>query len=567
MSYVYTPNPNQKKAAATSPATFVYKDPITTLIPDMYDYISGKGQFEGIKEEDLAELSGILTTTVVERFKERRENDETFKLRMSNYGQPNRRLWYEANCRDEKEPMEPHSFLNFLIGDIWEGVILFLAKKAGHKVESEQETVEIEGVVGHMDAIIDGVMIDVKSASKWSFENKFEGGKIFDGEDSFGYIPQLKGYAHAVGKAREGWLAANKENGRICLTMIPEYIKFDAPARMREAKEVIKLPEPPAEKCYEPIPMGKGGNMQLNSNCKFCVDPKTPILMADLTWKTAQHVKVGDSIIGFNEEVPDGKRRRFYEVGTVTAAPVYYIPTVTVWTEQAPIAVSQDHKFLATPKGSTRPKWIEAKDLKAGDRIRYMKPWIRQNSYEEGWMAGILDGEGCYSNGTLSVAQNSGLVQDKIIAFLDKFNFSNYRKLTNSRFDCSSFRLSCFDDVFRMLGMTQSVRLTDKFLKDLPNRATAVRGVGDRGFAEVIGVSERGLNDVIGLETSCKTYIANGFFSHNCPFKAKCWADANDGQGLRAFKYASGVVYLSHVESTPNVQEINLYQTEEDYED
>lgn len=269
MTFIYEPTANQGNKVG---GNYTYQDPIDTLVPDMYDYISGKGKFEGINEGDLQEMTDILSKTVVSRFAERRENDETFKLRMSNYGQPNRRLWYEANCRDEKEPMEPHSFLNFLLGDIWEGIILFLAKKAGHKVEMEQETVEIEGVVGHMDAVIDDVMVDVKSASKWAFENKFQGGKIFQGEDSFGYIPQLEGYGHAAGKSRKAWLAANKENGKLVLTKIPKHVSdgFDAPARMREAKEIIALPEPPPEKCYEPEPMGKGGNMQLNKNCKFC---------------------------------------------------------------------------------------------------------------------------------------------------------------------------------------------------------------------------------------------------------------------------------------------------------
>lgn len=41
-----------------------------------------------------------------------------------------------------------------------------------------------------------------------------------------------------------------------------------------------------------------------------------------------------------------------------------------------------------------------------------------------------------------------------------------------------------------------------------------------------------------------------------CPFKFECNADANDGQGLRVFKYSNGPAYLTRVETEPRVEEI-----------
>ena len=43
-----------------------------------------------------------------------------------------------------------------------------------------------------------------------------------------------------------------------------------------------------------------------------------------------------------------------------------------------------------------------------------------------------------------------------------------------------------------------------------------------------------------------------------CSFKKKCWADANGGQGLRAFKYSNGVRYLTTVAKTPDVEEVQV---------
>lgn len=41
-----------------------------------------------------------------------------------------------------------------------------------------------------------------------------------------------------------------------------------------------------------------------------------------------------------------------------------------------------------------------------------------------------------------------------------------------------------------------------------------------------------------------------------CKYKFKCHKDSNDGNGLRVFKYANGLSYLTHVEVEPQVEEI-----------
>ena len=41
-----------------------------------------------------------------------------------------------------------------------------------------------------------------------------------------------------------------------------------------------------------------------------------------------------------------------------------------------------------------------------------------------------------------------------------------------------------------------------------------------------------------------------------CPHKFECHKDSNDGQGLRAFKYAKGMTYLTQVVREPKVEEV-----------
>ena len=41
-----------------------------------------------------------------------------------------------------------------------------------------------------------------------------------------------------------------------------------------------------------------------------------------------------------------------------------------------------------------------------------------------------------------------------------------------------------------------------------------------------------------------------------CPHKKECHKDCNDGKGLRVFNYSKGLMYLTDVKSTPNVEEV-----------
>ncbi len=256
MSFVYTPKEKS----------------FETLIEDMYAYIAGTaGDFEDIYESDAKELGQIIADVVIDRFKERRESsDFGFRLRMSNYGLPNRRLWFEANTPRKKGHYKPETYLNFLYGDILEAIVLFVAKKAGHKVECQQETVEYAGIVGHLDAVIDGVVTDVKSASAWSFNNKFKDGGLLKGKDSFAYIPQISGYGEAKGIARRAFLVANKERGELCALEVPRSMGFDVAKKAEEARKAISSPEPPSEKCYPDEKDGESGNRVLSKDCSFC---------------------------------------------------------------------------------------------------------------------------------------------------------------------------------------------------------------------------------------------------------------------------------------------------------
>ncbi len=168
-------------------------------------------------------------------------------LRFSSLGKPNRQMWYEAHpVEGSKEPMRPNTYLKFMYGDIIEQMLLFLAKEAGHSVENEQGEVEVEGVFGHIDAIIDGVVVDVKSASPYGYK-KFEDRTVTE-DDPFGYVAQLSGYADVLTPGEgAAWLAQDKVSGDICISPISSIVVRHHPPRERieELRDVIAQPEPP----------------------------------------------------------------------------------------------------------------------------------------------------------------------------------------------------------------------------------------------------------------------------------------------------------------------------------
>lgn len=242
---------------------------IDTLVKDLYG-LFGKEDYIPL-ENAVADFGHKLSSKVSSRIAEQRGSQS---LRLSNMGSPcERQLYYKINHHTEAAPLPPEVRMKFLMGDILEELLLFMAAEAGHTVTGEQDEVSINGVLGHRDAVIDGVLVDVKSASSFSF-NKFHSG-LSERDDSFGYIGQLSSYLHAsrndplvLDKDGAAFLVIDKTLGKICLDYhrFP-HIDYDRVANQK--KEMVSSPVPPA-RGFKPEADGKSGNMKLGVNCSYC---------------------------------------------------------------------------------------------------------------------------------------------------------------------------------------------------------------------------------------------------------------------------------------------------------
>jgi hypothetical protein len=245
---------------------------IDTLVQDILEVVSTGGGWDKTVSSYLAtRLQDTLDSRLTNASEERKPT-----LRMSNIGTPClRKLWYTLNQPHTSEVLRPEAKLKFLYGDILEDLLLSLAVAAGHTVTGEQTVLEVEGIKGSRDAVIDGVTVDVKSASTFSF-NKFKSHNL-RAEDPFGYIQQLSSYVYAAkndplvtDKKGGAFLVIDKTLGNLCLDYYDFTPEFeDKVTYINAVKATVALPTPPA-RAFSDEPEGKSGNRKLTVNCSYC---------------------------------------------------------------------------------------------------------------------------------------------------------------------------------------------------------------------------------------------------------------------------------------------------------
>lgn len=241
---------------------------LDTLIQDIYSNLEGlsTGEALNISEEELDLTLARMKESIL-AWSKPREVDSNFRLRMSNIGRPLRQLWYESQSSSNPHAVSGSTQIKFLYGHVLEEIVLMLVRMAGHEVTSEQKEVNVDGILGHMDCKIDGQVVDVKTASRFSF-NKFKDGSLVN-NDPFGYLAQLSGYETAEETKDGGFLVINKESGELCLFRPDDLEKPNVKEKIKKVKAAISVDTPP-DRCYAPIPEGKKGNMKLPSGCAYC---------------------------------------------------------------------------------------------------------------------------------------------------------------------------------------------------------------------------------------------------------------------------------------------------------
>jgi len=239
----------------------------------MSDAVEGKTTFS---EETAKRIGAEVADAVIRQFGSGKSRGD-FRLRMSNIGRPTCQLWFEKNKPETALPKPTTFVMNMMLGDIVEAVFKGVLTESGVDYEDTDKVSLTVGdsndttVSGSYDLIVDGAVDDIKSASDWSYRNKFDSYDTLKNSDPFGYVGQLAGYAKASDKRAGGWWVVNKANGSF--KYVPAAI--DMKEELTKLKETVeKVNENKFERCFKAVPetyRGKpSGNMVLNDNCKFC---------------------------------------------------------------------------------------------------------------------------------------------------------------------------------------------------------------------------------------------------------------------------------------------------------
>ena len=195
---------------------------------------AGQGEVE-LPDHLIQEFKDSCETAIKKQFSRR----EGSKLRMSGIGRPVcQQILSMQDCPKESSY---NDIMRFLFGDLIEAVAMLVIKAAGIKVVGEQKPCSIvldkENIKGTLDVILDEdgtkKVWDIKSASPFSFDQKFKNGydKIKE-DDPFGQIVQGHLYGEANNMPFGGWIVINKSTG--------EWAVVDAPEDIGERKRVLQ---------------------------------------------------------------------------------------------------------------------------------------------------------------------------------------------------------------------------------------------------------------------------------------------------------------------------------------
>jgi hypothetical protein len=286
-----------------------------------------------------------------------------------------------------------------------------------------------------------------------------------------------------------------------------------------------------------------------------CLDPSTKVLTADLRWVEIDTLKPGDEIVAVDEgrtEIEDREaaardrrlrkpRKRHKIIDQLDFGfkrPERKMRTAVVldkWDTFQPafritlddgrvLTASSKHRWLCLRRGGCEPIWRAVRDMQVGDEIRYItKPW-GNSEYEDGWFGGFLDGEGSMPKGgsgsEANVSQSDNPAYARALDYLKSREYNYHIEQDNSPERRSKFGnkpvnrlvVSRIDEVFHLVGQTRPARFLGRRWwegKSMPGKSTGV------GWARIVSIDKLPRQRLIDIQTTTKTFIAEGMVSHN----------------------------------------------------
>ena len=269
---------------------------------------------------------------------------------------------------------------------------------------------------------------------------------------------------------------------------------------------------------------------------QICVGPLTRILTADLRWVEAQTITEGDILMGFDERAPGAGNRRKWRKSVVESANRVEQPRYRLtFNDGTTIICSDKHLWLVVSfqkqRGQSSARWVKTSNLRDSSSGKYaskisrlLDVWEKDDSRLAGYVAAGFDGEGHFHQETpvrgkgsevaLIFSQTPNEMLSQMIQYLNTANL-RYRKYIHTHAndkwkDCINLEINNRPDIFRLLGQMRPVRLLAKFDPD------KMGSIFNFGQAALLKKEYLGVGEVVTIQTSTRTFVAEGLASHNC---------------------------------------------------
>ena len=291
--------------------------------------------------------------------------------------------------------------------------------------------------------------------------------------------------------------------------------------------------------------------MNLHSICVDCVTSDMRLLTEDLHWVRADAIQAGDRLIGFSEEL----KYSVFEPAVVMSVKKVREPSYRIFMKNGDVLTSShSHQWVASRPSDGHINWFRTEQFMNRYQTtrnghfslrKFVEPWETDRSFEAGWLAGFLDGEGALSGDHLAVSQT--LSGDNEIAAheMERNLYGRVKGSINRQVrsnggswkDALVLRVVNLSDIMTVLGQVRPERLLAKWAKFL-YEGNASRNKGrkhmKRGRSpfqkkdikqEIDHIEYIGEADVYSIETTSHTLIVEGYLSHNCHHR---WHSLND---------------------------------------
>ena len=263
----------------------------------------------------------------------------------------------------------------------------------------------------------------------------------------------------------------------------------------------------------------------------YCITPDMRLLDTNLYWRPASEFKVGDVILGFDEEIQEGRQGRRYKNSTIEIINEDYQEVFEVTLESGKtLKVTKEHRFLVSKSnhGCNSYTWMETKDLKSKvdhpdnySSLPCLLPvYEQENTYDSGWLGGMFDGEGCLivrdykAPPGVTISQRPTATLDKLEHILSTFDIKMSKRHSSKYSDCMTLKVSGgLSEVYRALAICRPERLIKRLNFDSFGRLE----LRDRSYNDpVVSVKSVGIHKILKIQTSTSTFMCEGYPMHNC---------------------------------------------------